>query len=284
MEEIKNISREDAHNAYRKMIEFDLADLTPESKLGNDFVDFFTFPARLNTKAKRMGYSFWDFVNDEKYLKRHSTVKLIEFYGGDTSLKTLYKIYKYQLGTIGLFRPIRAREVLSIYQHEITTVLDCCSGWGCRMTGAASLDIPNYIGIDINPDLREPLSKMREELSLLGSQTNIELIFTDAATVDYTALTYDCVFTSPPYFNTEIYVGTRRRTTVEWTRWYQSVFSKIFENLAPGGLMILNVPQDIYNSIFLIIFGKPETRIPILKRNRGPAEYIYVWRKNLSLI
>ena len=277
--EIKNISREDAHEAYHKMVEFDLADMTADSKPGNDFVDYFTFPARLNTRAKRMGFSFYEFINDEEYLKRQSVVKLIDYYK-DNSLKTLYKIYKYQFGTVGLFRPIRAREVLYIFKDEITTVLDPTAGWGCRMTGAASLDISNYIGIDINPDLREPLTEMAKELGHLGSQTNIKLLFQDAATVDYTQLKYDCVFTSPPYFNTELYVGTRKRTTREWLAWYQSLFSKIFENLAPGGLMILNVPQDIYDSIFLIIFGKPETRIQVLKRNRGPPEYIYVWRKN----
>jgi len=279
MEGIKDISIEKAHSAYHTLTEFDLSELTADTKVGNAFVDYFTFAARLNTKAKRLGYSFWDFVNDKEYLKRHSTIKLIEYYGGDTSLRTLYKIYKFQLGTVGLFRPIRAREVLSIYQDQITTVLDPTMGWGCRLTGAASLNIPHYIGIDLNPELREPLTKMSEELTSLGSQTDIRLLFQDAMTVDYSQLTYDCVFTSPPYFNTEQYVGTKKRTTREWLAWYQSIFSKIYENLKPNGLMMLNVPPDLYDTVFLIIFGKPDTKVPLLKRNRGPSEYIYIWRK-----
>jgi DNA modification methylase len=277
--EIKNISAEKARTSYQKMSDFDLSNLTPETKIGNDFVDFFTFPARLNTRAKRMGFTFWEFINNHEYLNRHGVLKLIEYYKGDTSLRTMYKIYKYQFGTIGLFRPIRAREVLSIYQDQITTVLDPTMGWGCRMTGAASLNIPHYIGIDLNPELREPLTRMSEELTSLGSQTDIRLFFQDAMNVDYSQLTYDCVFTSPPYFNTELYVGTQKRTKVEWIHWYKTLFSKIFENLKPNGLMILNVPQDIYDTIFLIVFGKPETQIPLLKHNRGKPEYIYVWVK-----
>ena len=278
--EIKSISAEKARTSYQKMCEFDLANLTPETKIGNDFIDYFTFDARLNTKAKRMGFSFWEFMNNHEYLNRHGVLKLIEFYGGDTSLKTMYKIYKYQFGTIGLFRPIRAREVLSIHQDQITSILDPTMGWGCRMTGSASLNIPHYIGIDLNPELREPLTKMSKELMSLGSQTDIKLFFEDSMSIDYSQLVYDCVFTSPPYFNTELYVGTQKRTKREWIHWYKTLFSKIFENLKPNGLMILNVPQDMYDTIFLIMFGQPETQIPLLKRNRGKPEYIYVWRKS----
>jgi len=274
--EIKNISKEDALSDYIKMTEFDLSQLTTDTKVGNKWVDFFTFPERLNTTTIR-GVNFKQFI--ESHLDKPSVKKMIQYYKGDTRLSILYKIYKFHNGTVGLFTPIRAREVLSMYAP--TTVLDPCMGWGCRMTGTASLNIPHYIGVELNPNLRIPLTDMRNALQNL-SATQIKLFFGDCRYTDYASLHYDCIFTSPPYFNLELYTGTKKRTKKEWIEsFYEPLFKVIWRHLRPKGVMILSIPDDVFSIVCRVINQQPMTRFPFMRRHRShKIEYIYVWGKD----
>jgi hypothetical protein len=288
MEARKQISKEDALQDYFKCIEFDLSNLTKDTRTGNKFVNYFTFEERLNTKSFKgqsvKGQSFYDFLNPE-HLETISVKKMIDFYknkGADTtSLKILYKIYKFTTGNcIGLFTPIRAREILYVYQYNIHTILDPCMGWGCRMTATASLNIPRYIGIDLNPNLKVPLTDMSLELNKV-SNTNFELYFTDCLKIDYSKLKYDCIFTSPPYFNKELYTGTIKRTNEEWIKdFYQPLFKIIWKHLRQNGMMILSIPNDIFEIVRDVIGKEPYTRFPLLRRYRSKEkEYIFVWVK-----
>jgi DNA modification methylase len=78
-------------------------------------------------------------------------------------------------------------------------------GWGGRLVGACIAGVPKYIGIDTNRNLEAPYKNMCEQLKKLSPCTDAQLLFVDALTVDYSAFEYDMVFTSPPYYNKEIY-------------------------------------------------------------------------------
>ena len=96
--------------------------------------------------------------------------------------------------------------VYSMFQPK--SILDFTCGWGGRLIGAVALNIPKYTGIDLNEDLRNPYKKMIKFFKM--NRIEIKMIF--ALEVDYSRLEYDLVLTSPPYYNTEIYKGTRTRT------------------------------------------------------------------------
>jgi hypothetical protein len=274
--EIKNISKQDAFRDYMDMLEFDLSRLTTDTKVGNKWIDHFTFEERLNTISIK-GINFKQFI--EHHLNTPAVKKMIDFYKGDTRVCILYKIYKFMHGTVGLFSPIRAREILYIYQPN--TVLDPCMGWGCRMTGTASLGIPRYIGVDLNPNLRIPLTMMSIELQRV-SNTSMQLFFGDCLQIDYSKLVYDCIFTSPPYFNTELYTGTERRTKKDWVAsFYEPLFKVIWRHLQPKGVMILSIPKDVFSIVCRVLNKQPITQYPFLRRHRSKEpEYIYVWSKD----
>ena len=64
------------------------------------------------------------------------------------------------------------------------------------------------------------------------TETKIELIFKDALKVDYSKIDYDLVLTSPPYYNTEIYKGTKKMDKENWNNnFYKPLFTKTFANL-----------------------------------------------------
>jgi tRNA1(Val) A37 N6-methylase TrmN6 len=104
----------------------------------------------------------------------------------------------------------------------------------------------------------EPYAKMREHLTT-ASKTEIDLRFQDALQVDYSVLDYDMVFTSPPYYNKEIY-GSKEapyKTNDEWDeKFYKPIFRVTYDNLKKEGHYCLNIPQCIYEKICVPMFGE----------------------------
>jgi DNA modification methylase len=155
--------------------------------------------------------------------------------------------------------------------------------WGGRLIGACALNIPNYIDIDINENLKEPYEKMTRELNKY-SNTEIHLFFQDALTIDYSKFKYDMVFTSPPYYNIEIYNGTHKRSKQEWNNnFYIPLITNTWKYLQKGGHFCFNVPQNIYEDICVPLLGKAHLFEPLILTKRGNGinykEYIYIWIK-----
>ena len=129
------------------------------------------------------------------------------------------------------------------------------------------------------------VKKMKE----LGTTTNIKLMFKDALKVDYSKLNYDMVFTSPPYYNVEIYRGTDRMTEEEWNKeFYRPLFTKTWKHLKNGGHYIINVPSSVYENVLIDLLGEADELIPLgnkrsMAKKLKQAEYkesMYVWVKN----
>jgi DNA methylase len=160
--------------------------------------------------------------------------------------------------------------------------------------------VPRYIGVDSNLTLKEPYEKMTSFLNKdKTNTTKIELYFQDALIVDYTSMVYDMVFTSPPYYNKELYKETdttwnKKKTEEEWNEtFYRPLFMKTWASLQTGGVYCLNVPLHLYEEVCVPLFGEADEAIEMKKYNRilpkkeqkqfnvgqKYTEYIYVWRK-----
>jgi len=287
-ETIRPISKEDAVESYTELD--NLKTIPPTtSRKGNEFVDYFTFLERLETKGNK-GISFWEFWKDKNvYMKKQYVKNLLSYLdkGGKKDLaKDLYKVFGVYFGAPMIFKPVIAMSVYAKFKP--TSVLDFTMGWGGRLVGAAALDIPNYIGIDLNKNLEKPYREMEKTLKELGTNTNIKLIFKDALKVDYSKLNYDMVFTSPPYYNVELYRGTNKMTEEEWNeKFYIPIFTKTWKYLKSGGHYILNVPSSVYENVLVKLLGKADKLIPLgnkrsiakkLKQTEY-TEYMYVWNK-----
>ena len=97
------------------------------------------------------------------------------------------------------FKPTIAMNVYS--QVKATAVLDPCAGWGGRLLGAVAMGL-KYVGIDTNVALKPAYDEMMTTLGITST-----MLWQDALSVDFSAIDYDCVLTSPPYVNLEIYEG-----------------------------------------------------------------------------
>ena len=259
--------------------------LSAETRIGNSIVDHFTLKERLHTKGQQK-IDFYTFWKNRAYFKKVPYIKkMLEFYKSrDTDeickLKYIFNLY---LSSISIFRPIMAMELYC--KISANRILDFTMGWGGRLLGAHVLNVESYIGIDINTELSRPYQKMvsflREREKSSKKQTQIELIFKDALSVDYSKLDYDTVFTSPPYYNIEEY---RHLKKYDWKdEFYDPIIKMTWKYLKKNGHYCLNIPEDIYLSICVPILGKCHDKLVLKKKKRTKhakyKEYIYIWKK-----
>ena len=118
-----------------------------------------------------------------------------------------------------------------------------------------------------------------------------------AEDIDYTKLgTFDFIFTSPPYFNTEIYSDDKSQSTSRYPQFNDWLESFLFQTLnkATGvlshrGILAINIKNSPKHSIvepmkeFILSLGYLELK-PIMlgqpKRYKNTkSEYIYIFMK-----
>lgn len=250
------------------------------SLVGNLVCDYFTLEERLHTRLKG-GVSFYEFLDNwDVWKQKPGVLRMYEECPSKSHLKKQYSSYKMYIGTCTIFKPLQTVRFLETLPCR-TALLDPTAGWGGRLVGSCVKNIPRYIGIENNQNLRGPYSRLMDFLKDHTS-TQMEMYFQDALTMDYTKLKYDLVLTSPPYFNLEKYREmSLYRNKREWVMFfYEPLFRAIFESLEKGGCMALNVNLELYREL-IQIFGNCQLRIGMDSRGRNPAykEYLYVWIK-----
>jgi hypothetical protein len=183
--------------------------MSSRCRIGNNCVDYFTFVERLNTKGK-YNTSYFDFiVNIDEFKNKKFIANMLKYYEDvknknktKNNYVVLKEVYNICISAINIFRPLVAMEIYVKYKP--TCVLDFTCGWGGRLIGACALNIPRYIGIDVNINLKNPYLEITDFFKDI-SDTKIDIFFENAAGFDYSTITYDMVLTSPPYFFLEKY-------------------------------------------------------------------------------
>jgi len=284
-DKIYTLTEKDVLEDFNKLREIGCKYHKDLSIIGNKVVNKFTLVERLNSKGKQ-NVSFYDLYYNRNNFKNKSFVKkMVEFYKQHRKnyddAKIFFRISNLYYSAISIFKPLIAMKIYCLYKP--TSILDFTMGWGGRLVGACALDIPNYIGIDSNMNLREPYNKMTNFLKK-HSKTNIDLYFQDSLEMDYSKLNYDMVLTSPPYYNTEIYGSNDKKTKEQWEKeFYIPIFERTFKYLKKGGYYCLNIPKEVYDNVAIKVLGKPSTKILLPKSKRTSSEkyeeFIYVWKK-----
>ena len=290
--ELYPISFDDAKNDFLELLNLtqkDINNISSYSKIGNKTVNYFTALERLSTIGRK-GISFFDLVeNKDMYLKKPYVKKLMDYYNDMDELHALTKVMALYYGSIAIFKPIITMKIIQKFECN-QGLLDFTMGWGGRLVGCCALQIPHYIGIDLNNHLKIPYKNLVNMIKP-HTKTKITLYFKSALNIDYSKLKYDIVFTSPPYYNIELYNNTKKQTKEEWdNNFYIPIFSKTFNHLQPNGHYILNISKDIYERVCIPLFGKCKKRIPLTLSKRFNSdekqynEYIYIWVKNNDII
>lgn len=287
--QIKNISLDDVEKEMNELIKIGRNSHTigPRSLIGNNIVDFFTFVQRLETKGK-YNTNFFEFIeNIEEFKKKKFIQTMLTYYknvknkNNSKNEYTVYKeVYNICISAINVMRPLNVMDIYTKYNTK--RVLNFCSGWGGCAVAAAALNLDAYCGVEINNDLEIPYKKMLAYLETKSS-TRFTMRFGDAAEMDYDGISYDTVFTSPPYYFIQKYANNVRYESKKDMddKFYKPAFTKSYHGLQPGGYFLINVCKEVYDNVLKKILGEAHEMFPLKKskRQNDYNEIVYVWRK-----
>lgn len=142
------------------------------------------------------------------------------------------------------FKIAVTKALFKYFQSKV--VLDPSAGWGDRVLGAAAAGVSVYHGIDPNPRLRKPYDEILEFIQQHQTGLDYSIVSEDFLRVKLTPEAYDTVFTSPPYFDFEIYSDDPKqsihgRSTIDsWTKdFFYPYLRKAWAALAVGGYFLI---------------------------------------------
>lgn len=298
---IKNINITTVDTEMNKLINIgkDAHTMSPRCRIGNNIVDYFTFTQRLHTRGK-YNVNFFEFVTNIETFKQKDFIKNMLTYYENVKNKNKTKheivvfkeVYNICISAINIIRPLVYMEIYCKYNP--TSILDFCAGWGGAAVAATALNIPNYIGIEINTNLKEPYSHLVQYLNNVSNENSlkkgtspskIQMIFDNALNVNYDEMFYDLVFTSPPYYfiqkyeNNVLYKSKKEMDEL----FYIPLFTKTYNGLQKGGYYAINVCKEVYDNVLVSLFG-PAHDIYSYKKSKRQNDYnemVYVWQKTI---
>ncbi len=168
-----------------------------------------------------------------------------------------------QLGGPGLFPSLLA--VGFFKKFKATKVLDLAAGWGCRLTAACAAHV-EYVGADPNTELIEPHQSIIKQW---GDSTKHKVIaqpFEDIKWDPKEYGTFDMLFSSPPFFNLEVYSDEKTQCSERYPtldKWLQEFLYPSFRTadklLKPGAIIVVHL-NDV------IVFGRPQDNVPVCQK------------------
>ena len=188
----------------------------------------------------------------------------------------LFELWRRMNGAIVFFKPTTAMYVYKKY--GATSVLDPTAGWGGRMLGAWASGIA-YTGFDTNNQLIIPYQQMMAKLAT----PNLKMKFDSCLNADFSQIDYDCVLTSPPYLNIEVYPGM---TPFASDRTYYRDFlipliNKCRLHIKRGGKVCINISPKMYKALTKEFnYEVCKESVPLLQQKvqgKDKGDRIYVW-------
>jgi predicted RNA methylase len=286
---IKNISINEVENEMNDLIKIgkNANTIGPRSRIGNNIVDYFTFLQRLETKGK-YDTNFFEFLENIEEFKQKKFIQTMLTYYKDVKNKNktkneyiVYKeVYNICISAINIMRPLNCMEIYTKYNAK--RVLNFCAGWGGSTVAAAALNLDAFYGVEINNDLKEPYANMVSYLKT-KSATFYDVQFCDALVADYSKMTYDTVFSSPPYYFLEKYANNVKYESKKDMdeKFYKPLFTKTYNGLQIGGHYIINICKEVYDNVLQKLLGEAHEIFPLKKskRQNDYTEMVYVWKK-----
>jgi hypothetical protein len=189
------------------------------------------------------------------------------------------------------FKPHVAKTIFDFTKSKtnkkLYRILDFSMGWGDRLAGFYTSKATHYFGIDPNANVyrvykqqcieyekllsgKEPVitdfqkevkGNIYDGFKCIGASGKEVIVYNSPAEdildiIESNA--FDCIFTSPPYFATELYDegGDDWRQSWNrypkydnwWEKFYKPVITSCFKSLASDGVMMINIMDPYVNS------------------------------------
>ena len=281
-----------AQRVLKDLMEADLfldgdARIQPIRKQGIALCNSF-FPNRYNaiSRGVHSAYETWHLDDPLKKAIR------FQFKVGDPVLPhRVLRAITMACRTPSVFRPTIAKFIYERYCPVGGSTWDPCSGYGGRLLGAVAAGV-RYVGTDVDA---ETVAGNTALTAILGSFTEVHLCPAE----EFNPPAVDLVFTSPPYFNRELYSQGRMQSWRhgafdQWVAGFlSSLVQKAHQALNVGGHLVLNVadvrdgkntvPLEARTTSVALEAGfvlAERLKLPLPKLNRvDPHEPVLVFQK-----
>jgi len=227
----------------------------------------------------RLGLKWYDTEPEESF---NLTPKMI-MYQGPRSMRLVPQI--------SVFKPSIAKIIYSKYSKENDVVFDYSAGFGCRALGAISCG-RKYIGVD--PLTTNEVERMLEYLKI--SKKRYKLVKGKSEDVRLKAESVDFAFSSPPYFDQEVYSRDETQAYNKGEDYFYDVYWKntvdnCYHMLKEGKYFGLNITSNYPRMVEIAqekfgdykeIFKMRLTRSHLNKSGKDDAtkyEPIYIFKK-----
>lgn len=193
---------------------------------------------------------------DEKYSplewfeKNRDLIKKIP--GSEAQNDAIYK----EIRGCNNFRPGLLSGMIKFLNKQfglnITNVLDPCSGWGDRLIGAIAAGV-SYTGVDPNTCLVTGYQKIIEyakDQKIVTNNQQFTMLPAKIQDCEFPSESFQLAFTSPPYFNLELYEGSDLNQESNLAAWLDEflypMLRKVTDAVCVGGfiIMIINDVRD----------------------------------------
>lgn len=200
------------------------------------------------------------------------------------------------------FKPSIAKEIYSRFKAK--NVLDLSSGWGDRLIGAIACEtVESYLGFDPNTNLRKGHSKIIKTLCPLNGKNphNFNIEYVGFEYGDLTGKKFDMMFTSPPFFDFEVYSNDDQQsinTNPNFKSWIKNFLfesiAKCWQHLEEFGKLIIyigdtpgsnpTIPMNIFIDQYVNSKFLGSTCFASFSNNKmGRRRYIWMWEKNSTI-
>jgi hypothetical protein len=209
--------------------------------------DFFQEPARIKSFAGYKTKSTLQYWHDSR-LSKSWLLKLVSKRCEINTYELREAMYPVVKSEPTAFKASVASTIIRMLNAK--KILDFCAGWGDRLIGALSCQdiLECYYGIDPNEDLFKGYSEMIEEFNK-SEIAKYNMVCSPFEKWYPENLSFDLVFTGPPYFDYEKYGSSGKGQSItsfptfkEWVvHFLFYTIEKSWNLLEEGGFMALNV-------------------------------------------
>jgi len=241
----------DFYNQQLNLSEFNVENRNI-SKILNHFFDDLIY----KSKSKNGKYSPYEIINNDDllchaldYIEKHKN-----FYQQKSDIANLRDFFfsSSMVGKVTNFNPVIARKIYEQYvPFDDATIFDYSCGFGSRMLGALSSKYKyHYIGVEPYEELYQRLLVFSKWITSTLSQKSSSSVYNIGSEIFIPDLLekIDISFSSPPYFNYEIYTDCDTQSYIrypsydEWLEKYVGETVKnIFAYTKDGGLHLVNL-------------------------------------------
>lgn len=223
------------------------SDYTVVDGISNHFTEAVRMNCIVNRSDRVSPYVYW-----QKY--RSSIAREAFWLGGSnpSPLKWRDAMNALKCYECGTFNPIILVNTIKRYfpDQKSVMMLDPSSGWGDRLIAALACQVALYVGFDPNIHLAPCYAKIKADLAPESKTVFIADKYSNALIPSDIVGKFDLAFTSPPFFNEEIYVGTEADVAKNYEQWLTAIYEPYLRDMArairPDGIAAVyidNVPR-----------------------------------------